>query len=356
MIDRISAEWIELCDEGPSNEPFFRPEWFTAFVANFESNVELITVRRDGKLRAILPLVSKRSVLHGIPVRKFQAVYNLNTQRFDLIHGSGESERDEIVRSIWNAIKARPKWDVLEMRLVRKDSWIGDILNLAQDEEFQVGIWQMDSAPFISLPPVGDPLRSIAEYFKGGRKHLRQQIDRRSRRLSEKGEVEFVTTKEYSRELITRYFDLEAKGWKGRQGTAVTDDPRVSRLHHEFAERIRDLHIYELKLDGRTIAMSLNIKNDHRLIHWKTSYDEDFSKYSPGNLLFRRLVADCIEDGTPELDLLSPATANKKFWCTGEREHVAFYVFQRGLLGLFAWKWMFSFITSIRKLKKGKWN
>lgn len=355
VIDSISAEWIALCEEGASNEPFFRPEWFSAFVSNFESSVEIITVRRDGKLRAVLPLVAKRASLHGLPVRKFQAVFNLNTQRFDLIHGTDESEREEIVRSLWLAIKNRRKWDVLEMRLVKKESWIGDILKLADAEKFPAGIWPMDSAPFISLPPVGDPGRSLTEFFKGPRKHLRQQLERRSRRLKEIGEVDFVVTREYSRELLERYFELEAKGWKGRKGTAVSDDTRVSQLHHHFAKQISDresLHIYELKLDGRTIAMSLNIRYDHKMIHWKTSYDEEFARYSPGNLLFRNLVANCIDDGSPEIDFLSPATPNKKFWSSSEREHVGFYVFRRGILGQLIWKWMFAVITPIRKFKQ----
>lgn len=49
VIGRISAEWITLCKEGASNEPFLRPEWFDAFVRNFENEIDLITVRRNGK-------------------------------------------------------------------------------------------------------------------------------------------------------------------------------------------------------------------------------------------------------------------------------------------------------------------
>ena len=101
MIDRLSAEWTELCEEGACNEPFLRPEWFSTFVKNFENEIDIITVRREGRLRAILPLIKKRGFLHGIPVRKLQAVYNLNTQRFDLIHGADEAEKAPIAQAIW---------------------------------------------------------------------------------------------------------------------------------------------------------------------------------------------------------------------------------------------------------------
>ena len=59
IIEKIFADWTTLCEEGASNNPFLRPEWFTAFVKNFESEIMLLTVRREEKLRAVLPLVLK---------------------------------------------------------------------------------------------------------------------------------------------------------------------------------------------------------------------------------------------------------------------------------------------------------
>ncbi|MEO7658977.1 MAG: GNAT family N-acetyltransferase [Pyrinomonadaceae bacterium] len=354
IISGIAAEWTDLCNEGASNLPFLRPEWFLAFVNNFESKIDLVTVRRDGKLRAVLPLVSKTSNLHGIQVRKLQAVFNLNTQRFDLIHGADEAERGPIVQAMWSAIKNNTAWDVVEFRLVDRDSWLGDILALAEKENHKTGIWQMDSAPFITLPHTENKERSIDNYFKGSRTHLRQELNRRLRRLKEIGNVEFTVTRGFTNELMKTYLDLEARGWKGRGGTAVTDDPSVVRLHEEFASKVADndsLYIYELKLDGSTIAMSLNIRYDKETVHWKTSYDEAYRRYSPGNLLFRELLTDCVKNGSPEIDFLSPPTPNKSFWASGEREHVAFYIFQNGLYGKLLWAWKFGVISGLRDLK-----
>jgi CelD/BcsL family acetyltransferase involved in cellulose biosynthesis len=353
-IEKIFDDWIELCEEAACNEPFFRPEWFVAFVENFEKEIQLLTVRRGGKLRAVLPLVKRKGNLHGVPVKSLEAVYNLNTQRFDLIHGADETERKEIVKAVWKEIKGQPKWRILEMRLVKKDSWLNDLLALAESENYRTGVWQMDSAPFIELPQAENKEKLIEEYFKGSRKHQRQELNRRLRRLKELGEVEFVVTRGYSQELMQTYFELEAKGWKGRGGTAVTDDERVSKLHHDFARAVaakNALFIYELKLDGKTIAMSANIIYGKQAVHWKTSYDEEYSRYSPGNLLFREFLSDCIRKDLSEIDFLSPAAAYKKFWASGEREHAAFYVFQPGVLGSLLWNWKFQLINSLRKFK-----
>ncbi len=356
IVRGLAEEWASLCEEGASNGPFLRPEWFAAFVKNFGCKIEIITVRRDGKLRALLPLMRSRSTLHGVPVRKLEAVYNLNTQRFDLIHGVDEAEKHAILRLLWKAVQGHSGWDVMEMRLVKKDSWLADLLAVAEGESNKTGVWEMDAAPFIALPSAAGSEMTINEFLRGSRKHLRQQLDRRTRRLNEIGSVEHVVTREYSPELLERYFELETKGWKGRQGTAVTDDAAVTRLHHEFALAVSDngaLHAYELRLDGKTIAMSLNILCGGRMVHWKTSYDEEYSRYSPGNLLFKKLVADCMEAKICEIDLLSPATANKRFWATGEREHAAFYIFNRGLSGTLLHKWKFTVVSGLRGFKSG---
>lgn len=357
IIEKIFAEWTELCEEGVSDDPFLRPEWFSVFVKNFESEIELFTIRRNGKLRAVLPVVEKRATLHGVPVRKLQSVFNLQTQRFDLIHGADENERQEIIETLWNALKRGKNRQVLEFRLVKKDSWLADLLALAEKENYKTGIWQMDSAPFITLPQGNDKEKLIEEFSKTLKRHFRQELKRRLKRLKELGTVEFVVTRKYAPELMRKYFDLEAKSWKGRGGTAAACDLRSEKLHEDFARAVADkdaLFIYELKLDGETIAMSINIKYDRRTIFWKTSFSEKYSRYSPGNLVIWEFLKDCIRRGSTELDMLSPATDYKKVWATGEREHAAFYVFRRGIIGTMLWNWKFSVISRLRKFKNKK--
>jgi len=354
MIGKISTDWTALCNEGASSTPFFRPEWFAGFVRNFEKRVDLVTVNLDGRLRAVLPLVKKRAVLNGLPVRKLQAVYNLNTQRFDLIHGAGETDRKYVVRSIWETISKTRGWDVLELRLVPRDSWLADMLSAARDNGHRTGIWQMDAAPYITVPVHDDAEKGLEDFFCGPRKHFGKELRRRQKRLSEVGHVTFSVSTMATPELLKRYFDLESKGWKGRGGTAATDDPSVARMHEEFAGDMAGKGMflaYEMRLDDKIIAMSLNIRADGTMIHWKTSYDEEYSRYSPGNQLFRELLKDCIRDRIAEIDLLSPSTPNKRVWATGEREHVAFYIFRKGLVGSLLWAWKFRVIDGLRALR-----
>ena len=169
------------------------------------------------------------------------------------------------------------------------------------------------------------------------------------------GAVEVLTTRGFSPELMRKYFALEEQSWKERAGTAVTCDEKAVRLHEDFARAVaarNALLFHELKLNGVTIAMYLSIRSNCKTIGWKMSFDEKYAKFSPGNLLFIEVLNDCLRNGSPELDQLSPATYNKSMWATGEYEHAAFYVFQRGIIGSMLWKWKFSVISRLRRFKQ----
>lgn len=351
VITELASEWAALCDRAECQDPFLRPEWFNALVRNFRIEVRLLTVRRDGSLRAVLPLVARKATMHGLRVAALQGVFDLNTPRFDLVHSDDESERPEIVDALWTALQKLDRWDTFETRLIKRDSWLTDLVKRAQADRHPTGVWQMDAAPFITLPPRAD----ADNFFAGSRKHFGKEMARRVRRLNEIGEVEFLLTREYSATMIHRYLKLEQMGWKGNGGTAAILDPRAASLHHDLARDAAKngrLYVYELRLDGRTIAMSVNIRGGSTMFHWKTSYDESFAKYSPGNLLFRKLFDDCIADGLAEIDFLSPSTANKRVWATGERNHIALYIFRPGVIGKIVWTWKFAVIGRLRAMKE----
>lgn len=349
-VATIAAEWTALCNEGPCADPFLRPEWFSALALTFGLDLFLITVRRDGSLRAVLPMLLGRSQVHGLPVSSLMSAYDLNSPRFNAIYGEEGKDGSEIFRCLWHAASDAAPWHVLETRLTPRNGPLSDLAAFARDDRHATGIWPMDSAPFISLKDA-----NAETFFSNGRKHFGRELDRRLRRLSEKGEVRFSTHTEYSHSVVQRYLDLETRGWKARAGTAAVQDSRAADLHHAFAQKMAEdgrFLAYELSIDGRIIAMSLNLIDGRRLFHWKTTYDEAYSTYSPGNLLFRRLLNDSIDTGLSEIDLMSPATPNKRVWATDEREHAAFYIFRPGIAGTLLWAWKFLIINRLRRFKR----
>jgi CelD/BcsL family acetyltransferase involved in cellulose biosynthesis len=354
LVERLAGDWARLCAEGMCNDPFLRPEWFTALTRHFSMPLEVFTLRRHGRIEAILPVAYGRGHIHGLPARKMNAAFNLNSQRFDLVHTPDETIRRQLLRELWQSIRSRQGWDVLEFRLVRDEAWLADLVRTAEQDGFLTGTWPMGSAPYISVPKP-DANGSIDQFFSGPRKKFAKDLERRYRRLAEIGSVRVERSNDYSAKLIDQYLQLEQAGWKGRAGTAAVQDPRAAALHHDFAKAVaatRDLAAYQLWFDDLLIAMNINVRGGGRLVHWKTSYNEDFSRFSPGNLLFRELLADAAREGIDEIDLLCPEVPYKREWATGSREHSALFVFRPSFLGRLAHLWKFGVFGRLRELRR----
>jgi CelD/BcsL family acetyltransferase involved in cellulose biosynthesis len=114
-------------------------------------------------------------------------------------------------------------------------------------------------------------------------KKRRKEWARQQRRLAERGRLQ--TRLAEGADAVERFLALEAKGWKGARGTALSADPRrldfARAMLGAFAEQ-RRLQIHELALDGSAIAIGIVLRDGARAFYWKTAYDEAFGEFSPG--------------------------------------------------------------------------
>ncbi|MCW2274189.1 GNAT family N-acetyltransferase [Rhodoblastus acidophilus] len=130
----------------------------------------------------------------------------------------------------------------------------------------------------------------------------RSKLRRRFRRLRERGAAAFHVTRgaEDLREQIEAFMLMEAKGWKGRKGTAFLSDPGHATFLRAMSRtlgRQGKCRVFWLSLDGRMIAANIILQDGRGGAYfWKTAYDEDFASLSPGALLTMdmtdRLLAD----------------------------------------------------------------
>ncbi len=116
------------------------------------------------------------------------------------------------------------------------------------------------------------------------------RLRRYERRLSELGVVVYDEFPEGSDATawLDEFVTLEMSGWKGRNGTAFGSKPShrawLFDVGKAAAARGR-LMMLAMRLDGRPIAMKLNILADSGGYAFKTAFDETYSRYSPGTLL-----------------------------------------------------------------------
>jgi CelD/BcsL family acetyltransferase involved in cellulose biosynthesis len=118
----------------------------------------------------------------------------------------------------------------------------------------------------------------------------RKELRRQQARLAELGTVATVRQDDATdvHEWINQFLSLEARGWKGREGSALAAAPGTAALfRHALTEAaVRGkLERLSLTLDGRPIAMLANFLCPPGAFSFKTAFDEDYARFSPGVLL-----------------------------------------------------------------------
>jgi len=117
---------------------------------------------------------------------------------------------------------------------------------------------------------------------------LRRQLRRNERRLREQGMVPIsVGPGGDIGEEIERFLELEASGWKGREGGALAASPAnlvFARTVLREAHRRGRLQMVGLDCGDRPVARRCSLLAADGSYAFKTAYDESYAAYSPGVL------------------------------------------------------------------------
>ena len=144
------------------------------------------------------------------------------------------------------------------------------------------------------------------------RKKLRQDWNR----LSALGNADVLNERAPGavRNAFETFLALEAGSWKGRRGTALlcnsNDAGFVRRLAGDLGEQGK-ASVALLRVNGRAIAAQVLMYCGSTAYTWKTAFDPEYARYSPGTLLIDRITDDLFA-GT-EIDAIDSCAAEESF-------------------------------------------
>lgn len=109
---------------------------------------------------------------------------------------------------------------------------------------------------------------------------------------------EQVTDDPTASDLWQRMLALEQSGWKGRERSAILDDPAATRFYTALAKRSAAagaLQIGLMWLGERLVAFEFGVLGGGRLFLLKVAYDEEFAHLSLGHVLSARMIRHCFD-------------------------------------------------------------
>lgn len=120
----------------------------------------------------------------------------------------------------------------------------------------------------------------------------RKELRRQKKRLGEMGELQFAASRDDAAlaEWTSEFLALEKKGWKGGNGSALDCSDETRGFFSEILKQAASagqLERHDLRLDGRPLAMLVNFISGAGSFSFKTAFDEEYARFSPGVLLQR---------------------------------------------------------------------
>jgi CelD/BcsL family acetyltransferase involved in cellulose biosynthesis len=129
----------------------------------------------------------------------------------------------------------------------------------------------------------------------------RKELRRQRRRLAACGPLSFalVSAPDEVAAALADFLALEAGGWKGRAGTAMSQDADVRRFVETAIGALAArgaTRVARLSCRSRPIACVLTLVSANVACSWKVAYDENFAAFSPGVQAFLDLTEALLAD------------------------------------------------------------
>jgi len=326
IVDRLSEEWRDLCDTAADDQPFYRPEWFRAHLRTFApgATVVVVTARLQGRLCLVLPLLEERGTFGKFPLRKLRAPVNVHGGRFDAMRRAGAAG-DAAILATWRYLKKLDSWDLLQLRDVPEGGTAGLLAAAAQAEGFPTIQLPEKPNPYIRVPADAGLLQQMPMNAK-----LRSQLRQARRKLSEQGSLKFYRVNRADPDALERFYQLEASGWKGEEGTAILRNG--SRPFYDEVAQAAARHgyfsLYMLEFNDELVAAHFSFTHGERCYSPIVTYNENFKPYAPGHLIIGEILKDCAARGIRAFDITGQDQPWKMKWTSELRGVNHHYVFK----------------------------
>jgi CelD/BcsL family acetyltransferase involved in cellulose biosynthesis len=122
-------------------------------------------------------------------------------------------------------------------------------------------------------------------------KNLRQNCNKaynRAERENDVLEAKLLSNVADVADGVLRYAEIESQSWKAKQGTALSPDNTQGKFYADMMTTLAQRNaacVWCFLVSGNIAAVDLCVNKDGNLIILKTTFDEQYSRYSPALLL-----------------------------------------------------------------------
>jgi CelD/BcsL family acetyltransferase involved in cellulose biosynthesis len=287
----LEPEWNGLLDKYPGRNPFLTYEWMISWMEVFGKEIELfvITIRHDNRLTAVAPLCIKPGGLLtfiGYPQNDYA---NLIVDR------SATGALEAIVKVIYEHGR---KWKKIILdQFPEKDSQGEMLKEVLEKGKRPVRLELSDSCPAMILD---DITAAKKMYYK-------RNITTYINWFKQQGQFSYTFWPETTAALVhlEDLFSQHIKRWEGSATPSAFKSEPMKEFYRAFVRRMHPrgwVQVSGLMLDDKFPALYLTFEYGGILYLYKTCFNLDYYKKSPGQVILRYLFDYAVERNLRELD------------------------------------------------------
>lgn len=293
----LREAWARVTESLPHKRFFHLFPWYLGYLDSLESDptaVFFCVAHRGATPVAIFPLKCVRRRMCGLHFNYLEIPVNDHLNLSDFIFDK-TPDNAVLLRALIRQVRrlSGRAWDVICIPSALEDSAANYALRQAP--------MRMSLSEPVRKSNHVDCRMAYEELAGNFKNNFRRNLRRLHRRAQETGTLQFKSYE--SREEILSHFhkllEVEASGWKGETGTAISCDQVTTRFYRKVAEEFSitgQCRLNILTLNEKCIAAQLCLLVDGMLYILKIGFDEAHAAIAPGNLIMEELFRQCAAD------------------------------------------------------------
>ena len=331
----LQKEWTTLLKDTANDNIFLTWEWMYTWWTYFCSDRKLflITVRLNGQLLAIAPLVTRsRNLKRGEFFRTLEFI------------GSGDVGSDYLNILLCKGHEHEALNAITDCLV--KQNFILDFSRFDQDSltmnamigKLHAHGWQSTRttstvSPYVSLQGFNWETFIASR----GRSH-RANVRRRLRNLHEDFNVIFeqISSDERRSKALLQLIDWHLIRWQKKGGSTALHTKTLLQFHEEFSRLALErgwLRLFMLWLDDRPAVSLYCFSYGNKYSFYQMGFDEAFLDYSIGLVGSALAIQSALEEQATEYDFLHGDESYKYLWTQNQKQLLRVDLFPSGISG-----------------------
>lgn len=329
------AAWELLEMHAATPSPFMSWAWHRAWTeaaptAEVAASEALVLRGTDGRIQAMLPVLSRRVPFHRVPINALTwATGDMGCpDRVDVL-----ALPDSSIAELAESLEAL-SWEVLILSNLASDAEMtGRLCKAMASRGYEIRRHKLWVCPYLALPGDWD------QYLGTLTPTRRQTLRRKERQLARQHAFTITDyTGDRVEEGMAHLFSLHGRRWQdaGQVGGGALASPAVQRLHRRFAAELaaRDkLWLSTLDIAGEPVAAWYGFTWRDTVYFYQSGRDPQWERQSVGLVLMGAMIRRAITRGYTRFDFLRGADSYKQQWTATQRSTEEIMVFRRGFGG-----------------------